>query len=175
VASPSTCADECQNTFFPEARQWRTKVGRKCAHTPSGFSKSSNSSLTDFSRGRSRSHSSPSTYKRILKVSIHRPAGLGKGDLSTLAMTIFSERLFDTCFATSMGLVSQLVPLRSAPSAKVIMISCRGCAESCERYIQWGRPAARTLYKGIIFCLQVLEDLHTMVKEIRWWLELMGR
>jgi hypothetical protein len=30
------------------------------------------------------------------------------------------------------------------------------------------------LYKGIIFCLQVLEDLHTIVKEIRWWLELMG-
>ena len=31
----------------------------------------------------------------------------------------------------------------------------------------------RTSYKGIIFCLQVLEDLDTMVEKIRRWLKLM--
>lgn len=42
---------------------------------------------------------------------------------NTFAITSFSARLLEISFATSKGLVSQLVPLRSAPSGKVIVIS----------------------------------------------------
>lgn len=41
----------------------------------------------------------------------------------TLAITIRSDRLLETSLAMSIGLVSQLVPLRSEPSGKVTVIS----------------------------------------------------
>lgn len=43
-------------------------------------------------------------------------------------MTIRSERLLETSLATSIGLVSQLVPFLSDPSGIVMMISSRGFA-----------------------------------------------
>ena len=47
----------------------------------------------------------------------------------TLAMMIRSERPFEISFAISIGLVSQLVPLRFEPSGRVTSISSRGWAE----------------------------------------------
>ena len=44
----------------------------------------------------------------------------------TFAMTIRSDKLFDTSFATPIGLVSQLLAFRSEPSGIVTVISSRG-------------------------------------------------
>ena len=46
----------------------------------------------------------------------------------TLAITIRSDKLFDTSFAMSIGLVSQRVALRSDPSGIVTAISSLGWA-----------------------------------------------
>ena len=46
----------------------------------------------------------------------------------TFAITARSERPLETSLATSIGLVSQLVPLRSDPSGIVIVIGSLGCA-----------------------------------------------
>jgi hypothetical protein len=56
-------------------------------------------------------------------ISIRRPLDVV---MLTFAMTIRSDRLLDTSLATSIGLVSQLFPLRSDPSGIVMTISSRG-------------------------------------------------
>jgi hypothetical protein len=50
-------------------------------------------------------------------------AFLSQDGPSTFAITSFSARLLEIPFAISKGVVSQLVPLRSAPSGKVMVIS----------------------------------------------------
>jgi len=94
---------------------------------PSGCSKSSSSSLHDFSRGRSKSQRPSSTfgkggqhYDQIWTARMNASR--------TLAMTILSDRLFETSFAISIGLVSQLFAFRSDPSGIVTVISSLGCA-----------------------------------------------
>jgi hypothetical protein len=72
---------------------------------------------------------------------------------STLAITSFSERLLDISLATSIGLVSQLVPLRSAPSGNVIVISRRGCSSFYELYFnmeeQNSKPCTKASYSAL--------------------------
>lgn len=101
-------------------------------HIPSGCSKSSNSSFTDFSNGRSRSQSSSSTYKGVAKeIKYDEHARVTDTQAQrTFEMTTLSAKLFDSCFAISSGLVSQLVPFFTDPSGRVISISPLGCAAS---------------------------------------------
>lgn len=84
---------------------WATGVVQ-VGFVPSGWSKSKSSMEQDFSSGLSRSHTSP----------------------STLAMITRSAKLLDRSFAISIGLVSQLVPLRIEPSGIVMSISFLGWA-----------------------------------------------
>lgn len=49
-------------------------------------------------------------------------------EMVTFAITTRSERLLETSLATSIGLVSQLVPLRSEPSDRVMVMGSLGCA-----------------------------------------------
>jgi len=87
--------ERCESTGVSRSR-WH--------HPPSGCSKSSSSSEHDFSSGRSKSQSTP----------------------STLAMTILSERDLEIRVAISIGDVCQLIPVRCAPSGIVIAISWQG-------------------------------------------------
>jgi len=58
--------------------------------------------------------------------------------IHTLAMTTRSAKLFDTCCATPMGLVSQLLLGRSDPSGIVTVISSRTCAVEKMINGEWG-------------------------------------
>lgn len=102
--SEDMCRRMPENLLACERCESTELSGSRWHHTPSGCSKSSSSSEHDFSSGRSKSHSTP----------------------STLAMTILSERDLEICVATSIGDVCQLVPLRCAPSGIVIEISWQG-------------------------------------------------
>lgn len=91
----------------------------------------------------------------------------------TFAITIRSDRLFETSFATSMGVVSQLVPLRSEPSGITIKISSRGWAETVIRMIDLEIDDMHTFHKFTVFCVQFFEQLDAMIKKTCPWLELL--
>ena len=94
--------------------------------SPSGCSKSRSSSLQDASKGLSRSQSWPSTY--IYASGIMRIYSTETVVRQTLAMTSLSARLFEIPLAMSMGDVSQLFPVFSAPSGRTTAMSSRGWA-----------------------------------------------
>lgn len=102
-------ADECQKTFLPAHKSARPSHSGTWEHSiPSVCSKSSNSSLQLFSRGRVRSQSSP----------------------STLEMTVRSSSDFEMPLAIPPGVVSHDVPFSSLPLGREMVISSRGLAVS---------------------------------------------
>lgn len=82
--------------------------------------------MLDFSKGRSRSQSAPSTCG-AKQGSAGAPRD-ARSKQHTLAMTVFSARLLLIPIATCNGLVSQLVPSLTDPSLSVIVIASLGIA-----------------------------------------------
>lgn len=104
-------ADECQKTFLPvdfpvSQTSFMPRTLSWEPSSPSGCSKSSSSSLQLFSRGRVRSHSSP----------------------STMEMTVRSNSDLEMPLAMEPGVVSHEIPFSSFPLGKEMVISSRGCA-----------------------------------------------
>lgn len=130
-----------------------------CSSWPSRFSKSRSSSLTDFSNGRSRSQSSPSTWElSAVRCTVNQIQ-------HTFAMTTRSARLFDRSLAISSGDVSQLFPFRSVPSGIVIVIPWRGCSGVplsvlCLETNHW-----LTSNKSVILRFQMIEHLNAVIKK----------
>jgi len=91
---------------------------------PSGCSKSRSSSEEDFSKGRSRSQSLPSTCVRLCVCQLIPSPWREKE--STFAITVFSARLLLIPSAIDMGEDSQLVPSFVVPSGKVMVMDSRG-------------------------------------------------
>lgn len=81
-------------------------------------------------------------------------------------MTMRSESDFETSFAISIGLVSQLVPERVEPSGMVTSIGSLAFAvDGFEPQVMSG-VEARTLDFCIVLGLQLLEQLDTGLKEL---------
>ena len=93
----------------------------------------------------------------------------------TLAMTALSARRCAICFAMSIGLVSQLVPVRCEPSLSVMAISWRGWsarAPSAGRASTEGgdgkgrETGVRTLHPFVVLALELLEDFEPVLEEL---------
>lgn len=112
--------------------------------SPSGCSKSSSSRFADFSNGLSRSQSIP----------------------STLAITSFSGRDFEISLATSIGVVSQLIPVFAFPSLSVMVISCRACAIVCRVSLVNPWSSELTLDKLVVFRFILVEDCDSRLEEL---------
>lgn len=93
----------------------------------------------------------------------------------TFAITTRSDKLLETALATSIGLVSQLVPRRSDPSCNVIVIASLGCTtkastrQHCSFFFQ---RHTLTSCKLVILGAQSLKQSDPLIDVFRWWLEL---
>lgn len=89
-------------------------------------------------------------------------------------MTIRSERPLDISFAMSSGVVSHRVALRSEPSGSVTVTSSRGLAVRATSVDDQTYEEGLTLNRGVIFRLELIKELDTMIEKVWTRLKLFG-